>query len=500
MSALWSTGCARFFRAVAMLGSLALLASAYAFGQAGTCAASKLVFQFTTGADDLRGGNNNLNVEVHFADHSLQVVKNLNQGLTWGGKSFNTVNVPLQHPIHPAQITQLVLIHDAQAGVHFNGPAPPFPVLPLSEDNWDMAQLTVVASGPGVDSVIATAGPHRFTGSDPSFGIDTNLPVSCQSGTITQLRLTFATGNDDLRGGNDNLNVIVHYNDGGPDQVESNVNHSSGWSNGSQHSSNIFLNRASAVQSITLQTTFTGGTNGDNWNMDSLQVVGLGVGVHQPLATAGFHRFTGPPGTLLTIPITGWPAPPPPTVSGGPSQCSPTDMSAYCRTARMSRAQGKVSRGPLLSGGTSQGLSSQAPQQSSAGSASSGVGSLRSSTMQPMLQSQPQAMLSNQLSTQSATVTPRGGLLSANGSQAGSQKTLTNADVITMVKSGKAEPDIVGSISASQHRFDFSSAGCRSLLQAGVSANVLKAMGDGSVVPCGVPGASSSTRGSAIRR
>ena len=462
--------------------AVTVLISSPGYGQAGTCLASKLQLQFTTGSDDLRGDFNNLDVEVHFADHSVQTAQNVNQGKEWGGGSFNSVYVPLQQPVSPSQITQIVLIHSAQAGMRFNGTAPPFPVVPLSQDNWDMSQVNVIAIGSGVDSVIATAGPYRFTGNNPTFSFNVNPPVTCLTGTITQLQFTFSTADDDLRGGNDNLNIIVHSGDGGPDQVETNVNHSAGWSNGSTHEANIFLNRANTVQSVTLQTTFSGGTNGDNWNMGSAQIVGIGIGIHQNLATAGFHRFTGPPGNSLLVPITGWPPAPFPTVSGGPSQCRPDDTSAYCRNARMTRAQPPTNNGALLPVGTTQGLGSVQP------------GSAGALKPQITLNSQPATLLSNH-NTPPTAAEPRTGL---SPTESRTQNTLTNADVITMVKSGTPEPNVIERIQSAQHKFDLSTSGCRDLLVAGVKTNVLKAMGDGSVVPCAEP-ARSGVRTSSSR-
>jgi hypothetical protein len=62
--------------------------------------------------------------------------------------------------------------------------------------------------------------------------------------------------------------------------------------------------------------------------------------------------------------------------------------------------------------------------------------------------------------------------------------TLTNADVIGLMKGGVPESAIVNQIRSSNKQFDLSSAGCQSLVKARVSSGVLDAMGDGSVRPC----------------
>ena len=457
--------------------SVWILALAYfsvmpGLAQGETCSASELVLQFTTGGDDLRGGNNNLNIEIHFTDNSVQFANNVNQSVSWPGGSFKYVTVPLQQAVNPAQIAQIVLTHDAQAGTQFQSIAPPFPIGPLSQDNWDMSQVRVLARGSGVNSVIATAGPHRVTGNDPSFGFAVNPAVTCQSGAITQLQFTFSTGDDDLRGGNDNLNLIVHYADGGGDQVEANVNHSASWSNGSTRMASVFLDRASAVKSVTLQTTFRGGTDGDNWNMNSVQILGVGVGTNQTLATAGFHRFTGPPGNSLTLPMTGWPAPPPPTVSGGPSNCKPSDTSAYCRSVRMARAPAPSRSGPLLSGGTPHGMAPPPGQSGVTGAVNPGT----------TLNSQPQTLLSSQAALSTSGAATSKPALSTAVTPA--QTSLTNGDVITMAKRGQPEAEIISRIQSAPHKFDLSPTGCGDLRQAGITPSVLRAMGNGSVLPC----------------
>ncbi len=68
-------------------------------------------------------------------------------------------------------------------------------------------------------------------------------------------------------------------------------------------------------------------------------------------------------------------------------------------------------------------------------------------------------------------------------------KTLTNADVIRMVKAGLPDSVIASSIQSARGNFDFSPAACQRLKQAHVSAAILNAMGDSSVRPCAVPSA-----------
>jgi hypothetical protein len=292
------------------------------------CSVTQLQLRFRTGSDDLRGGKNNLNVEVHLADGTMQVASNVNHGASWGNNSTNVVTVPLQHPVAPNQIKIVRLVHSAQGG--YTPPSsgaigplatPAGPALaPIyvaqgmqSEDNWDMAEFQATAIGSNFPNgiPIASFGFHRFTGSVPDLSIAARPDVGCPDpNQVSKLSFVFQTGNDDLRGGNDNLNVAIRFADGKA-QVEKNVNQSVRWADGSTHGVVISLNQPvpqDQIKAVTLETTFWGGWKGDNWNMNSVQITAVTEqGKSFPMATSGFHRFsadpTGPKARRLDIPV-----------------------------------------------------------------------------------------------------------------------------------------------------------------------------------------------------
>lgn len=127
-----------------------------------------------------------------------------------------------------------------------------------------------------------------------------SLAANEPDGSIRNIYLNFHTGGDDLRGGNDNVNVTVNYRDGSR-QVFNNVNGGARWVDNYTETVHLVLNRAvrrSDITSFTLSTTFGGGIGGDNWNLDWIQVTNggnieitcgnCGEGVSFP-----FMRFTG---------------------------------------------------------------------------------------------------------------------------------------------------------------------------------------------------------------
>ena len=276
------------------------------------CTVAAVQLQITTGNDDLRGGNDNLNVEIHYANGDIQTATNVNKGANWPNQSVSGVEINLKQPVAPSQIRRIRLVHSAQgsytppsAGQAGMTAVPVFgPVLGTmaaaegvhTEDNWDMTQLQAFALGKGVNVPIASSGFHRFTGSDPSFDINAQPGVTCPvANQVKKISFTFITADDDLRGGKDNLDITIFFADG-TNQAAGNVNHSQNWPNGSTKSAEILLNRPVAIEQIrgfALSDTFTGGSGGDNWNMASMQAdVFLVDGSYHTIAKSGFHRFS----------------------------------------------------------------------------------------------------------------------------------------------------------------------------------------------------------------
>lgn len=112
------------------------------------------------------------------------------------------------------------------------------------------------------------------------------------------LAITLGTGGDDLRGGNDNVHVRVFDNEG---RLVGEARNANGLQRLADHTSRTVGIRlpvgvqVADVAAVELETTFTGGVGGDNWNLDSLRVSPQGR-PRDVLFEAGgspLHRFTG---------------------------------------------------------------------------------------------------------------------------------------------------------------------------------------------------------------
>ncbi|HEV2314991.1 MAG TPA: hypothetical protein VGR94_06775 [Candidatus Acidoferrales bacterium] len=193
---------AKFLQQATLLMACCIFAASAAYGQgggpggnSGQCLVTQIRLRIVTGGDDLRGGKDNLNIQILFAGgRAPQVALNVNKSQNWPNNSTNTVAIPLNQPVPPNQIIGFRLIHIADGGFNFNSlpsvltPAAPWeiPQAFLSPDNWDMSLLQVAAIGNGVGARIAGHGFNRFTGSNPVLTVATHVPVNaCGSGRPT---------------------------------------------------------------------------------------------------------------------------------------------------------------------------------------------------------------------------------------------------------------------------------------------------------------------------
>jgi hypothetical protein len=102
-----------------------------------------------------------------------------------------------------------------------------------------------------------------------------SVPAQDIGEEIRALDLIISTGNDDLRGGSDNCDVLVELNGKPPIKLK-NVNAGKSWTNWSNHSVAIPLPpgglKGGDVKSLNLHTEFGGEIGGDNWNVQRIQL------------------------------------------------------------------------------------------------------------------------------------------------------------------------------------------------------------------------------------
>lgn len=123
----------------------------------GTAHIDKLVFTFTTAEEDLRGGDANLDITVHFRDGRAQCVTNANAGMRWLQESIHEVIVPLDEPVRAEDIARVDLKTTFRSGP--------------DGERWSMRSMSLRAEGEGIDAELIAHGYGRFTGSVDLFAI-----------------------------------------------------------------------------------------------------------------------------------------------------------------------------------------------------------------------------------------------------------------------------------------------------------------------------------------
>ncbi len=120
--------------------------------------------------------------------------------------------------------------------------------------------------------------------------------------TLDGLDLVLGTGGDDLRGGNDNVDVTVGFKDG-TKQTFHNVNGGRRLAGNCKKSFHLSFTRSvkrSEIAWIKLTTAFGGGIGGDNWNLDSMTVQNETHGLKLYQRTGKpLVRFTGSKHTFV---------------------------------------------------------------------------------------------------------------------------------------------------------------------------------------------------------
>jgi hypothetical protein len=252
----------------------------------------EIILEFYTGADDLRGGNDNINVFLKLKSNLLQIFNNVNLGARWLSNYDETVRIVLQQPVAPDQVDHLLITSTFGGGI--------------SGDNWNMAKMIVHGVGGNYNQILGRYGYKRFSGRDTLI-VPLKQPPVVPAGYIDHVRARFETLGNDLRGGNDNLNINIFYKDGYI-QTINNVNGSATWPNGSVKYEELTLNkivRPEDIVKVSLTSTFGNDINGGKWDMKSLELRAFGNGVNVKIGSLPYVRFVG----VMTLNVPTRPSP-----------------------------------------------------------------------------------------------------------------------------------------------------------------------------------------------
>lgn len=136
---------------------LALLGQASAWAQ-------ELILEFTSGGDGLRGGDDNVHLQIRGEGIPNIEMSNLNQGQQWPERSVRSVRVPLSPTLDPARLTEIRLYMSFGGGL--------FP------DDWHLERLRVyLVRGGQTELLLARSGSPLKPFSVNNSWIDFALPT-----------------------------------------------------------------------------------------------------------------------------------------------------------------------------------------------------------------------------------------------------------------------------------------------------------------------------------
>ncbi len=120
----------------------------------------ELLFHFSTGTDDMRGGADHVDVTVILKDNSIEYYPNISQNGRWLPNYDETAQVVLRQPVAQAMIRSIEVSTNAASG--------------LTGDNWDLLTVEVKAiiGGYNTEMLSSSGGPWRFTGARTPFIIN----------------------------------------------------------------------------------------------------------------------------------------------------------------------------------------------------------------------------------------------------------------------------------------------------------------------------------------
>lgn len=258
-------------------------------GEACRTTVRDLNVSFLSGDDGLRD-DSRIELELNVAGRGPMIVP-LGRGDGDRVNRMFTRTARLPAPVNRSDIRQIGIRFATSSG------------LGLSPDNWTLNALQIGAGGGTI--VSSTGRPlMRFTGQQGRLMLESGCVSDSTGGAtpvadplVQRLDVTIRTGDDDLRGGNDNAFIFAIMSGGR--RVEAPFNRGARLADRTSRTASISLpagTRLSQIERIGVRATVSGGVGGDNWNIDSVNVIAVAGATRQTLLTRSGRplvRITG---------------------------------------------------------------------------------------------------------------------------------------------------------------------------------------------------------------
>ncbi len=292
---------------------------------------NKLDVDIKTGSDNLemKPFQGNVDIKVLIEGKPDAILLNANKDQSWPNNSIKRVTIPLPADITVDQIKEIQISR-------LRKPGPTTTIFNIAEkDNWNVdgvivnaniktnnamkrTKLLEVRSRGRVPGTTGHTIPYfRFVYLDGTLGANEGellkLPLSPDANIIVPppaaativvnpvIKIETLTGGDDLRGGNDNLNVLIRLKIRPVRNISlNNINNRQSWGNFTEHMVTRPISGLpftfDDIEDIVLRHTGGGGMGADNWYLDKLKITLTIAGETRVLVdqvSAPIHYFKG---------------------------------------------------------------------------------------------------------------------------------------------------------------------------------------------------------------
>ncbi|NQX40764.1 hypothetical protein SAMN05421820_104170 [Pedobacter steynii] len=286
---------------------------------------NKLDIDFKTGADNLemKPFQENVEIRIIVRNKADVILLNANKGQSWPNNSIKRVTVPLPANITVDELREIHVYRNRK-----NGGTPTTTIFNISEkDNWNLEKITATARikengvlktyrfadlpspvpGRPLFRFVYEGGDGRsegqvFKGSLSNVGSGSSTNTSANATNARPVfKIATLTGGDDLRGGNDNLNVLIRLKIRPVRNIAlNNINNGEKWSNFTEKTVTKTITAAAFtfddIEDIVLRHTGGRGTGADDWYLDKLKITLTIAGETRVLVdevAAPIHYFSG---------------------------------------------------------------------------------------------------------------------------------------------------------------------------------------------------------------
>lgn len=284
---------------------------------------NKIDIDLKTGSDNLemKPHQNSVEIRIIIQNKPDAILKNVNKDQNWPNNSIRRVTIPLPDDITAEAIKEIHIYRTP------NNPEIRYIWDLRDQDNWNLQTITAFATLKinGVKkrfdfepliSAYRASPLYRFTYSSnntetegttckKTFTLRTAaLPPAVNTNVPSQnakLDITIGTGGDDLRGGNDNADIVLTFKSHPGKVYVRNIFNKRNLPNFSErkrimdivNSTTIDIND---IKEVELHHTGGGGMGADNWDIDKVKISIIKDGQTKVLVDrvdTPIHRFTG---------------------------------------------------------------------------------------------------------------------------------------------------------------------------------------------------------------